>query len=161
MKKDMKKKKGRKNYKAGGLKMVEKDGKKVPFFAADGKGKMMGGGKVMRYAEGDMVDMAGAAAGMAGAGAGMAAGAVPTIKPPEGPMKRRPTAKEREEGFKGTDLPPSERPKKKKNKKKKNMKGGGMMKYGHGGGVKGGKPRGCGVARQGVRNAKMVVMKGS
>ena len=26
------------------LKMVEKDGKKVPFFAADGKGKMMGGG---------------------------------------------------------------------------------------------------------------------
>tara|TARA_Y100000592_G_scaffold79683_1_gene125708 strand:- start:72 stop:326 length:255 start_codon:yes stop_codon:yes gene_type:complete len=28
------------------LKMVEKDGKKVPFFAADGKGKMMGGGMV-------------------------------------------------------------------------------------------------------------------
>ena len=154
MKKDMKKKdmkKGRKNYKAGGLKMVEKDGKKVPFFAADGKGKMMGGGKVMRYAKGDIVDM--------GDMAGATAGAVPTIRPPEGPMKRRPTAKEREEGFRGMDLPPSERPKKKK--KKKNMKGGGMMKYGHGGGVKGGKPRGCGVARQGVRNAKMVVMKGS
>ena len=32
--------------------MVEKGGKKVPFYAADGKGKMMGGGKVMRYAEG-------------------------------------------------------------------------------------------------------------
>ena len=30
----------------GSLKMVEKDGKKVPFFAADGKGKMMGGGMV-------------------------------------------------------------------------------------------------------------------
>ena len=29
------------------LKMVEKDGKKVPFFAADGKGKMMGGGMTM------------------------------------------------------------------------------------------------------------------
>ena len=28
------------------LPMVEKDGKQVPFFAADGKGKMMGGGKV-------------------------------------------------------------------------------------------------------------------
>tara|TARA_R100000900_G_scaffold141761_1_gene123046 strand:- start:174 stop:437 length:264 start_codon:yes stop_codon:yes gene_type:complete len=28
------------------LKMVEKNGKKVPFFAADGKGKMMGGGMV-------------------------------------------------------------------------------------------------------------------
>ena len=30
----------------GSLKMVEKDGKQVPFFAADGKGKMMGGGMV-------------------------------------------------------------------------------------------------------------------
>ena len=156
MKKDMKKKKMM-GYKAGGLKMVEKGGKKVPFYAADGEGKMMGGGKVMRYAKGDMVDMAGMA-GMAGAGAGMAAGAVPTIKPPKGPMKRRPTAKEREEGFKGRDLPPSDRPKKKKPVKKMS---GGMMKYGHGGGVKSGKPRGCGIARQGVRNAKMVVMKGA
>ena len=32
----------------GGLKMVKnKQGDKVPFYAADGKGKMMGGGKVM------------------------------------------------------------------------------------------------------------------
>ena len=32
---------------AGGkLKMVEKDGKQVPFFAADGKGKMADGGMV-------------------------------------------------------------------------------------------------------------------
>ena len=32
---------------AGGkLKMVEKDGKQVPFFAADGKGKMANGGMV-------------------------------------------------------------------------------------------------------------------
>ena len=31
----------------GGLKMVKnKQGEKVPFYAADGKGKMMGGGKV-------------------------------------------------------------------------------------------------------------------
>lgn len=36
-----------KGYKAGGkLKMVEKDGKKVPFFAADGKGAMAAGGMV-------------------------------------------------------------------------------------------------------------------
>ena len=28
----------------GGLKMVMKNGKKVPFYAADGKGKMYGGG---------------------------------------------------------------------------------------------------------------------
>ena len=32
-------------YGKGGLKMVKgKDGKMVPFYAADGKGKMMGGG---------------------------------------------------------------------------------------------------------------------
>ena len=30
----------------GGMPMVEKDGKKVPAFAADGKGKMKHGGKV-------------------------------------------------------------------------------------------------------------------
>ena len=36
-----------KGMKAGGkLKMVEKDGKQVPFFAADGKGKMRDGGMV-------------------------------------------------------------------------------------------------------------------
>ncbi len=34
----------------GSLKMVDKGGEKVPFFAADGKGKMMGGG--MTYAKG-------------------------------------------------------------------------------------------------------------
>ena len=31
----------------GKLKMVEKDGKRVPFYAADGRGKMMGGGRMM------------------------------------------------------------------------------------------------------------------
>jgi hypothetical protein len=36
-----------KGYKKGGkLEMVEKDGKMVPFFAADDEGKMMKGGKV-------------------------------------------------------------------------------------------------------------------
>ena len=36
-----------KGYAGGGkLKMVEKDGKQVPFFAADGKGKMAAGGMV-------------------------------------------------------------------------------------------------------------------
>ncbi len=36
-----------KGYAKGGkLKMVEKDGKQVPFFAADGKGKMASGGMV-------------------------------------------------------------------------------------------------------------------
>ena len=42
-----------KGYKAGGsLEMVEKDGKKVPFYAADGKGKMAMGGKVKGYKAG-------------------------------------------------------------------------------------------------------------
>ena len=34
------------NYKDGGMTMVKKDGKTVPDFAADGKGKMKEGGKV-------------------------------------------------------------------------------------------------------------------
>ena len=32
----------------GGMPMVEKDGKKIPAFAADGKGKMMYGGKTTK-----------------------------------------------------------------------------------------------------------------
>ena len=49
MQKQMKDKMKKKNMYAGGgsLKMVTNDqGQKVPFFAADGKGKMMGGGMV-------------------------------------------------------------------------------------------------------------------
>ena len=49
MPKQMKDKMKKKNMNAGGgsLKMVTNDqGQKVPFFAADGKGKMMGGGMV-------------------------------------------------------------------------------------------------------------------
>jgi|TARA_A100000172_G_scaffold11227_1_gene6003 hypothetical protein len=39
----------------GGLKMVKnKQGDKVPFYAADGKGKMMGGGKVMYMGGGSL-----------------------------------------------------------------------------------------------------------
>ena len=39
---------GKKKMADGGkLKMVEKDGKRVPFYAADGRGKMMGGGRMM------------------------------------------------------------------------------------------------------------------
>ena len=39
---------------AGGLAMVEKGGKKVPFYAADGVGKMNMGGEVMKYSDGGM-----------------------------------------------------------------------------------------------------------
>ena len=41
--------------KAGGLAMVEKGGEKVPFYAADGVGKMNMGGKVMKYKKGGCV----------------------------------------------------------------------------------------------------------
>ena len=44
----------------------------------------------------------------------------------------------------------------KKKKKKQKKRGGGMLKYAYGG-----KVRGAGCARQGVRSAKMVKMKGS
>ena len=90
---------------------------------------------------------------------------VPVIRAPEGPTKRRPTPEEVTAGFAGDDLPlgmdelsediiPGKSKKKRKKPVKKNM--GGMMKYGHGG-----KVRGCGIASQGVRKAKMVSMKGS
>ena len=71
----------------GGLKMVKnKQGEKVPFYAADGKGKMMGGGKVMYKGGGSLsygkMRMGGggvaediAAAGVAGGALGGAAGA--------------------------------------------------------------------------------------
>ena len=53
-------KKGGAMYAQGGsLKMVDKGGEKVPFFAADGKGKMMGGG--MTYAKGGMTGRDGCA----------------------------------------------------------------------------------------------------
>ena len=45
----------KKGYKAGGMPMVRgKDGKMVPEFAADGKGKMKAGGKVKKYQMGGM-----------------------------------------------------------------------------------------------------------
>jgi hypothetical protein len=50
----------KKGYAAGGaLKMVEKNGKKVPFYAADGKGKMNKGGMMKKkaYAKGGKVAM--------------------------------------------------------------------------------------------------------
>ena len=48
-----------KRYNKGGLAMVEKNGESVPFYAADGKGKMNMGGKVMKYKAGGKVRGAG------------------------------------------------------------------------------------------------------
>ena len=52
----MDKKKGMKKMAYGGMPMVEKNGQKVPAFAADGKGKMAKGGKVMKCAKGGDID---------------------------------------------------------------------------------------------------------
>ena len=41
----------KKGYASGGMPMVEKDGKKVPAFAADGKGKMAKGGRIASKGE--------------------------------------------------------------------------------------------------------------
>ena len=46
---------GTKKYKSGGLAMVEKGGKKVPFYAADGVGKMNLGGAGMPYNSGGKI----------------------------------------------------------------------------------------------------------
>ena len=42
---------------SGGMPMVEKDGKKVPAFAADGKGKMAAGGRAKMMAGGGKAKM--------------------------------------------------------------------------------------------------------
>ena len=47
-------KKGGKAYAAGGMPMVEKDGKRVPAFAADGVGKMKHGGMAKKMMGGGM-----------------------------------------------------------------------------------------------------------
>ena len=117
------------------LKMVKnKKGQSVPFYAADGEGKMMGGGKVKKgYAKGSMIDM------------GMMAEVSPSDKKKK--KKKKPVM-----AMGGGMM--------KKNYAKGGMKKGyakgGMKKGGARGGV-----RGAGKAKKGVRPAKMVVMKGS
>ena len=118
------------------LKMVKnEEGQPVPFYAADNKGKMMGGGKVKKgYAKGSMIDM------------GMMAEMSPSDK------KKKKKKKKPVMAMGGGMM--------KKNYAKGGMKKGyakgGMKKGGARGGV-----RGAGIATKGVRSAKMVVMKGS
>lgn len=50
---------GMKKMAAGGMAMVEKDGKKVPAFAADGKGKMACGGTAKKMAKGGGIESKG------------------------------------------------------------------------------------------------------
>ncbi len=78
----------KKGYAKGGLKMVEKDGKKVPFYAADGKGKMNKGGMMKKgYAKGGMKKKGYAKGGMKK----MARGGF--LAPAARPMKKKGHAK--------------------------------------------------------------------
>jgi hypothetical protein len=61
----------KKGYAAGGMAMVEKDGMKVPAFAADGKGKMAKGGDVKKKME-DKAMPKGKSTGVVGKPSGVA-----------------------------------------------------------------------------------------
>ena len=121
------------------LKMVKnKEGQPVPFYAADGQGKMMGGGKVKKgYAKGSMIDM------------GMMAEVSPSDKKKKKKKKKPPTMMAMGGGMMEKNYA--------KGGMKKGYAKGGMKKKG---GARGG-VRGAGKAMKGVRPAKMVVMKGS
>jgi hypothetical protein len=54
MKPEMVEMRGKKKMASGGMPMVMKDGKKIPAFAADGKGKMAHGGMTHKMAHGGM-----------------------------------------------------------------------------------------------------------
>ena len=142
--------KAKKGYKAGGkLPMVKgPDGKMIPEYAADGKGKMKKGGKVKKYQMGGMASMMREAPQdeslMKGRKRRMPSMPDAPMAPPK-PLPGKP--KKKRQGPRGGPGMPQ----------MPMMKSGGMAKkY-----KSGGKVRGCGMAKQGVRAAKMVTMKGS
>ena len=169
------KKKPKKNYMGGGmmkryntggkLEMVEKDGKKVPFYAADGKGKMRAGGKVMKYQKGREVRFNEKELDI-GSSREMRPGEDPKrafarrIDEAGGFDKMSPQS-QKEMLFDMQKMSESDRQKRYQGRparKPKGMMGGGKVKKGY---KNGGKVRGCGMAKQGVRRAKMVKMKGA
>ena len=141
----------KKGYKAGGkLNMVKgPDGKMVPDYAADGKGKMKKGGKVKKYQMGGMASMMREApqdeSTMKGRKRRMPSLPAPEMAPPR-PLPPKPKKKRRDPREGGPGMP--QMPMMNKGGKVKKMKSGGKV-------------RGCGMAKQGVRAAKMVTMKGS
>ena len=158
-----------KGYARGGaLKMVEKDGKKVPFYAADGKGKMADGGKVKKFSEGKEVKMPKGVGNMP-LDDEQAREAMEVLKKRKEDEKNK---ENKEKPFKGA-IPMSDEQKEKLKTDRDMKKGevrakaGGMMKtkgYKKGGAMKtkgyskGGKVRkvrGAGIAKRGVRKCKM------
>jgi len=142
----------KKGYKAGGkLNMVKgPDGKMVPDYAADGKGKMKKGGKVKKYQMGGMASMMREApqdeSTMKGRKRRTPSMPAPEMAPPR-PLPPKPKKKPRDPREGGPGMP--QMPMMNKGGKVKKMKSGGKV-------------RGCGMARGGaVRPCKMVKMKGS
>ena len=144
-------------YKKGGsLEMVEKDGKKVPFYAADGKGKMAEGGEVKKEKtkrkkpnvpgklQSKSVQEKAAEAKLRKNNTSDAKPKTPV----ETAMQTSPAAG----GGMGAMMKnmmgakPGVMPK---------MKAGGKVKKKANSYGKGGKIRGCGIAKKGVRKAKM------
>lgn len=140
----------KKGYKAGGkLNMVKgPDGKMVPDYAADGKGKMKKGGKVQKYQMGGMASMMREAPQDESTMKGRKRRALSMPEPEMAPPKPLPPKpKKKRQGPRGGPGMP-QMPMMEKGGKVKKMKSGGKV-------------RGCGMAKQGVRAAKMVTMKGS
>ena len=140
----------KKGYKAGGkLNMVKgPDGKMVPDYAADGKGKMKKGGKVKKYQMGGMASMMREAPQDESTMKGRKRRALSMPEPERAPPKPLPPKpKKKRQGPRGGPGMP-QMPMMEKGGKVKKMKSGGKV-------------RGCGMAKQGVRAAKMVTMKGS
>jgi len=147
-------------YKKGGsLDMVEKDGKKVPFYAADGKGKMAEGGKVKTkgYKKGGEVDP--------NRKKFLEQMNADNEKSKNATAKRLKDAKESDKKSTARSTPTAEEIQARKDAEMdKNMRGaaakfgmkaGGKVKkkaksYGHGG-----KVRGAGIAKKGVKKCKM------
>lgn len=140
----------KKGYKAGGkLEMVKnKQGDMVPFYAADGKGKMKAGGKVKKgYAKGGMMKKGYKEGGK--------------VDERTARMRRARADANIDQKMDADNMPTSRAMQRKKNKSKgladMLMGGSGNMKAG--GKVKkmkaGGKVRGAGIAQKGVRACKM------
>jgi hypothetical protein len=132
-----------KGYAKGGkLDMVEKGGKKVPFYAADGKGKMAAGGEVESLGDGSMSGP-------------ISESRKKMLKQMEEDNSAAGYEKRKQKFIEDQKKKPEDKKKKRVTSKDKlaNMKSGGKVKTK--GYAKGGKVRGAGIAKKGVKACKM------
>lgn len=130
-----------KGYAKGGkLEMVEKGGKKVPFYAADGEGKMAEGGAVKKITGGDEAQDA------------INKRAADAKKREDKSNKPRNLTAEEKKANKDKDMDTNMR----EAATKFGLKSGGKVKKSKTKGyAKGGKVRGAGIAKKGVKPCKM------